>query len=72
MSCYITDFVAIRLNSRLETLEKDAVTLTKKVQSLEAKVELLESEADKREKYKRRQNLRFSAIAEAANESTTN
>ena len=36
-----------------------------KVQSLEEKADLLETEANKREQYTRRPNLRFSGIAEA-------
>ena len=66
----IADVVAQKLNVRLENMERVTAALTTKIRTLEEKVETLEVEADRREQYTRRPNLRISGIPETTNEVT--
>ena len=66
----IADVVAQKLNVRLENMERVTAALATKIRTLEEKVETLEAEADRREQYTCRPNLRISGIPETTNEVT--
>ena len=55
----IDDVVAQKLNVRLENMDRVTAALITKIRTLEEKVETLEAEADRREQYTRRPNLRM-------------
>ena len=55
---------------RIENIERVTAALTTKIRTLQEKVDTLEAEADRREQYTRRPNLRISGIPETTNEVT--
>lgn len=68
----IADLVAMKINNKLEQLERKVSVRDKRIEELEATVSDLSQKLDAQEQYSRRTSVRISGIEETENEDPSN